>query len=96
VTPLPLGKCVATPGAIEAMREAGVDPASLLRRHESGEDWGDLDAHDKAANDEALTDGSRILSAYILPTGAKLWVITEGTDDSGVRESTCILLPSEY
>jgi hypothetical protein len=35
--------------------------------------------------------GLRILSSYSLPTGAKVWVITEAD-----RSSTCLLLPSEY
>ena len=59
--------------------------------------WGDeLDAEDKAANDEALKDGSRILSAYILKTGEKIWLITEAEDDNGNREATTGLLPDEY
>jgi hypothetical protein len=48
------------------------------------------------ANAEALRCGSRILSAYVLLTGVKIWIITEGEDDEGNREATTILLPSEY
>jgi hypothetical protein len=33
----------------------------------------------------------RILSAYVLPTGVKRWIITEAD-----RSSTCLLLPSKY
>ena len=62
----------------------------LLRRHASG-DWGDLSPEDLRANEEALKDGDRLLSAYNLKSGVKLWVITEAD-----RSSTCILLPDEY
>jgi hypothetical protein len=37
----PLGRVVATPGAIAVMEAAQIDPVQLLRRHQSG-DWGDL------------------------------------------------------
>ena len=47
-------------------------------------------------NDEALQDGSRILSAYITRAGEKIWIITEATDDRGQRSATTILLPDEY
>jgi hypothetical protein len=91
-----LGQCVATPGALEALEENYTFPIIYLARHQSG-DWGCLTADDKAMNDAALTDESRILSAYVLPDGTtKIWVITEAVGDDGKRESTCILLPSEY
>ncbi len=60
-------------------------------------DWGDLSDEDKRLNDEALHDGSRILSAYILEkTGAKIWLITEAAEDDGERAATTALLPEEY
>jgi hypothetical protein len=34
----PLGRTVATPGALEALEEAGQMPAEFLRRHQTG-DW---------------------------------------------------------
>jgi hypothetical protein len=87
----PTGKLVSTPAALETLSRAGVSPLDLVRRHQSG-DWGDLDDEDKQANDEALLDGSRIFSAFVLPTtGEKVWVITEAD-----RSSTCCLLPSDY
>ena len=61
-----------------------------------GGDWGDLCEEDKRSNDEALVDGSRILSAYHTELGEKLWVITEAVDDEGVRQATTFLLPDEY
>jgi hypothetical protein len=86
----PLGQTLATPGALEALQSAGQDPAALLARHQVG-DWGDLDEEDKKENEFSVDRGLRILSAYTLPTGVKLWVITEAD-----RSATTILLPSEY
>lgn len=85
-----LGQILATPGALAACEEAGVSPFTYLIRH-MRQDWGDLSTSDQKLNDQALLDGSRILSAYILPGGAKLWIITEWD-----RSATTILLPSEY
>jgi hypothetical protein len=85
-----LGQLVATPGALEALQAAGQSPAEFLARHQIG-DWGDVDAEDKKANDDALVQGERLLSAYRTCKGEKLWVITEAD-----RSSTCVLRPSEY
>jgi hypothetical protein len=90
-----LGQIVATPGALETIRDAGQIPADFLARHVSG-DWGELHEEDRRLNNLALTDGSRLLSAYVTSKGERLWVITEAADDSGRRASTCLLLPSEY
>ena len=87
---LPLGRVLATPGAIETLIAARCDGGELLDRHAHG-DWGDLDAHDRAANDRAVTEGQRVLSAYTLRTGATLWIVTEHD-----RSCTTLLLPSEY
>ncbi|MDD5319519.1 MAG: hypothetical protein PHD43_02670 [Methylococcales bacterium] len=84
-----LGKTVATRGALEAMQRLEVSPLALLSRHQRG-DWGNLDKEDKQANDQALTLGDRIFSAYQLEA-AKFWVITEAD-----RSATTILLPEEY
>lgn len=86
-----LGQVVATPGALEALAASDQTPAELLSRHQSG-DWGNLDDEDKRLNDEALVDGSRIFSAFVLKDGhTKVWCITEVG-----RQSTCLLLPNEY
>jgi hypothetical protein len=90
-----LGQVVATPGAIEALEKAGQVPFEFIARHAKG-DWGDLSEEDRRLNDEALKDGSRILSAYRLNTGLKIWIITEATDDNEQRAATTILLPEEY
>jgi hypothetical protein len=85
-----LGVVVSTPSGLDALSLAEVDPAELLARHAAG-DWGELDAHDRRANNRAIKDGTRILSAYTLPGGRKLWIITEAD-----RSVTTILLPEEY
>lgn len=89
------GQIVATPGAIETLQAAGQQPIEFLRRHLAG-DWGDVDEDDKALNDSALIDGSRLLSAYETKAGTRLWVITEAVGDDNRRASTCLLLPSDY
>jgi hypothetical protein len=86
---LELGKLVATPGALALLAADNVDAALLLARHRAG-DWGELDAHDKAANDRALIEGDRILSSYRTRNG-KVWIVTEWD-----RCLTTILLPEEY
>lgn len=85
-----LGQIVGTPGALEALEEADENAAVLLKRHVIG-DWGDLDEHDRLENDRSVVHGYRLLSAYILSTGVKIWVITEAD-----RSVTTLLLPSEY
>ena len=84
-----LGRTVATPGALAAMEQAAISPITLLSRHQRG-DWGDLDNEDKQSNDQALSLGDRIFSAYQFDT-VKFWVITEYD-----RSATTILLPEEY
>jgi hypothetical protein len=85
-----LGQVVATPGALDALEEAGQQPRELLMRHASG-DWGDLSAGDRAENERSLKEGRRLLSAYTLASGERLWVITEHD-----RSVTTLLLPDEY
>lgn len=90
-----IGQLVATPGVLRVLAEHYTLPEDLLARHASG-DWGDLDAEDVQRNNEALQDGSRIFSAYVLAEGVKVWIITEAQDDDGVRNATTLLLPEEY
>jgi hypothetical protein len=84
------GAIVATPAALQALKEAKEDPLLYLRRHLSG-DWGELDEFDKRQNESALENDCRILSAYTLSNGTRIWIITEAD-----RSSTCLLLPSDY
>jgi hypothetical protein len=87
-----VGQIVATPGALQDFGPALI--AELLQRHLTG-DWGGLDTHDIRANNQALRTGARLLSAYETPAG-RCWIITEATDDAGVRRSTCVLRPQDY
>jgi hypothetical protein len=85
-----LGQMLTTPGALAALKESNQTPMEFICRHQSG-DWGEMDDEDKALNDAALRDGSRLLSAYQTSKGVKLWVITEAD-----RSATTILLPEEH
>lgn len=89
------GRVLATPGAIEALEQAGQNIWEFLARHMSG-DWGIVDAEDSQANSDSLQDGSRLLSAYLLKNGEKIWIITEAANDQGIRVATTALLPDEY
>ncbi|MDX2177679.1 MAG: hypothetical protein SF028_14545 [Candidatus Sumerlaeia bacterium] len=89
----PLGRVFATPRALAAL---GADDAArndnlsrVLARHATG-DWGEVGEEDSRANEQALRQGTRLLSAYIVE-GQKLWIITEGD-----RSATTALLPEEY
>ena len=86
----PLGQLSATPGAMDVLNHASNELLDMVRRHRVG-DWGDLCEEDRQANECALLDGSRLLSAYHAASGAKIWIITEAD-----RAYTTVLLPSEY
>ncbi len=86
---LPLGRVVATPGALRTILNAGNSPFDYVARHASG-DWGDLCEFDRRQNEIALRDGHRVFSSYDAPAG-RVWVITEAD-----RSVTTILLPEEY
>ena len=91
-----LGPVVSTPGALRALAACGADPLHYVSQHARG-DWGDIDEADKQANQEALRTGARLMSAYTLPDGQKLWVITDAEiDDNHHRQATTLLLPDEY
>lgn len=85
-----LGQIVATPGALDALSQAGQTPLEFLRRHITG-DWGEVCAEDAAENELSLREGFRLLSAYRTSKGVKFWLITESD-----RSVTTLLLPSEY
>ena len=91
-----LGRVVATPGAMEALRASGQTAEHFLALHASGS-WGDLDAEDRKTNEAAIAhEGDldrqqRVLSAYVTRDQVRIWVITEWD-----RSVTTILLPEEY
>jgi len=86
----PLGQFAVTPRALEAIRSTGRFAIDYLARHARG-DWGDVCPDDWSANDEALIDGTRLLSAYNLTSGIVIWVVSESD-----RSATTILLSGEY
>lgn len=88
-----LGKVVATSNAVNTFTEE--EMLKCLVRHMLC-DWGELSREDKRANNQSLKYGSRLLSAYNLSHGRRMWVITDACDDKGVRHCTTILLPEDY
>ncbi len=94
-----LGQVVATPAALATLERLGKSVVEFIERH-AKTDWGDLSEDDTQANEDALVDGSRILSSYVLEGEGddvtKIWVITEAEDESGDRLATTVLLPEEY
>ena len=90
-----LGQVVATPGFLDVVRESGQTVREFVDCHLRLEQ-GVLCDDDHHANQMSLADGSRILSAFRLKTGEKVWVLTEAVGDDGKRASTCLLLPEEY
>lgn len=92
----PTGQLLVSRGVDEMIRAESDGTVMLeqligfMRRHTSC-DWGDLCDEDKDVNNHALECGARILSAYHLLDGTKIWIITEAD-----RSVTTILFPSEY
>ena len=72
-----------------------------LNRHRL-RDWGDLDSHDRAMNDNAVACRmGRVMSAYDVPTPLtdrtsrqQLWIITD--DIAATSTITTVLWPSDY
>jgi hypothetical protein len=91
-----LGQIVSTPGALDACTREHM--TRCLARHLIG-DWGCVCPEDAETNNEALSCGFRILSAYPIDPAKPsegfgentLWIITEAD-----RSVTTFLLPEEY
>jgi hypothetical protein len=92
----PLGRLVMTTHLQDVLKES--DPGGwqeelnrLVSRHARGQ-WGaQLSPEDAEANNRALAQGGRLLSAYITSKGIKVWIITEHD-----RSATTCLLPEDY
>jgi len=92
------GQIVATRGVYDLARQ-NPDFAQFIQKslnHHVKGDWGDVDDEDKEANNQALKQGTRLLSAYKderFPQHgvATIWIITEAD-----RSATTILFPDEY
>jgi len=86
-----LGQIVGTPGSLALLEQTRTDVVDLLMRHVKG-DWGVVCAADARLNDQAVIDGTRVISAYELGNRReKLWIITDAD-----RQATTLLLPDEY
>ncbi|MBB5036166.1 hypothetical protein [Prosthecobacter dejongeii] len=77
-----------TPLALELVGTEQIRDA--LVRHIQG-DWGEVCKDDWQSNDEAVKEGTRLLSAYTSKEGNKFWIITEAD-----RSVTTVLMPEEY
>jgi hypothetical protein len=84
------GRILATPGALVAFEASGEEPLAFLLRH-INLDPGDLSPEDIQENQRSVENGWRILSAYRLSDGTRIWVVTESD-----RSATTFLLPEEY
>lgn len=82
-----LGQLAITANA--SLRLTTEEVLAAVRRHASG-DWGDLCPEDAMANDEALHQDGRLLSAYG-QGDHRFWIITEAD-----RSVTTVLLPEDY
>jgi hypothetical protein len=87
-TLFPTGKLLQTPGARDTL--VVDDVHASLARHSAG-DWGDCTPYDRAANDAAILDLTRLVSVYRDRAGRKFFIITEAD-----RSATTVLLPEEY
>lgn len=83
-----LGKIVSTPNALSQLTQE--DILMSIQRHQAG-DWGDVDTHDRTANERALVEGTRLWSVYHAGNGVKFWLITEAD-----RSATTVLMPEDY
>jgi hypothetical protein len=83
-----LGRIVVTPNALESLKDADIHIG--IQRHQAG-DWGDVKGDTCAANERALLQGSRIISAYNGEDNTRFWIITEAD-----RSITTVLLPEDY
>lgn len=83
-----IGNLFATPNAISQVSNDEIQAA--LARHQKG-DWGEVCKEDRLANNVAVVNETRILSAYKTSKGKKFWIITEAD-----RSSTTVLMPEDY
>jgi hypothetical protein len=73
----PLGRVVATDGALAALDIAKECLTDLLVRHQSGQ-WGAVDELEKQVNTWATDKSLPVVSVYRLRSGGSICVITEG------------------
>jgi hypothetical protein len=83
-----LGRIVSTSNALSQLTHE--DILTAIQRHQAG-DWGDVDQHDQQANNQALIEGTRLLSVFYSQRGIRFWIITEAD-----RSVTTVLMPEDY
>ncbi len=83
-----LGRLLSTPGALERVTHG--EMLRALERHVTG-DWGSVCPEDAEANEAAVHERARLLSAYTTETGVRFWITAEAD-----RSVTTVLLPEEY
>lgn len=83
-----LGKVFTSSEALKALRKAGMSPGDLLTRHQKG-DKGEWE-NDNPKNDAGTWASCWAYSAYRLPTGVKIWVVTDV-----FNQLTTVSLPGE-
>jgi hypothetical protein len=89
-----LGRVVATAAVAADVPHAII--TAFLDRHATG-DWGDLDADDKAANEEAARTGDgRLFSSYTTAEHGTIWVITNDIRGEGEGPITTVLFTDDY
>jgi hypothetical protein len=72
-----LGQVVVTPTVSDALAASGQTLDELLRRHQSG-DWGEVSAHQRRLNEQALDAAYSLQSTYRTAAGAQVTVVTRG------------------
>jgi len=88
VAKLRLGRILTTPNALSQLTQDEI--LHGIARHQAG-DWGDVSFEDRSANDQALQNGTRLLSVYHTARRVTFWIITEAD-----RSATTVLLPEDY
>ena len=89
-----LGRVVATAAVAADVPHSLI--TALLDCHATG-DWGNLDADDKAANEQAARTGDgRLFSSYSTAEHGTIWVITNDIRGEGEGPITTVLFPDDY
>jgi hypothetical protein len=86
-TVLPLGRVVVTKTAFETI--APYDIGAAIGNHKNC-NWGAVSDEDWVRNNEAVTQGHQIVSAYKSKAGERFWIITEAD-----RSCTTVLLSGD-
>lgn len=72
-----VGEVLVTPTAADALDAHGRTVSELLGRHQAG-DWGDVSDQVRLVNQRGLSEGFNLQSTYLLESGQRLVVVTNG------------------